>query len=565
MLIKDRQRLDHLIADLSKLISEKKTELFALNRNITLDTQYWIEEDYETVKSYLESYTMYHRPIELINRIKPKGKILIILSYNEPFILSIIPVLNALVIGNDVTLKPSQEAEDFTKIIWQKSGLAEKYGLKLKIISPKTHEEVANFIQSVRAVYFFGSYKVAQILAKICGEHYVEFYPEIETSDIKIFNKDSPSIKNDVLLTLRESFSHSGQICQRIQGIFVHKHLYNDYVKTLKRAFTELCQSEDLNKFIDKNYVSARTSLLKPLLSDIEKSKPVEVIKIEVLPLLVIKPKTKSEFVKNAYFLPVLWISSFDSEEELIKMLNLRKFFLGLNIQSNDNKFVDHIINNTKFTRYTVNTSHINIRPQENWGGSWPSGFSGYRDWIEHFSDGYIIIDLKNTFCPSEAALTPEFKVFKTIKLGTALKTAEDFRRALKKSGFRTTDWGNDILDNSVFAVVAEETEVDLVVVSVAEMGFRDRACRRDIYKKAQKLGLEICPPEVGPQLRLQYKNQPRDEWLLVAMEFITDSGGDLRGFSVGHDGLGLWLDGRYGGPGDFWRGHVRWVFVRRK
>lgn len=328
-----------------------------------------------------------------MNKIKPKGKILVILSYNEPFILSIIPILNALVVGNEVILKPSQEAENFTKIIWQESGLSEKYELKLQIISPKTHEEIADFIRGVRAVYFFGSYKVAQSLAKICGECYVEFYPEIETSDVKIFNKNSSDIKNDILLTLRESFSHSGQSCQRIQGIFVHKHLYDNYVQILKQEFIKLCHSKDLNKFINDQYVSARKNLLDLLRLDIEKSEPAEIIEIKDLPMLVIKPKMESEFAKNAYFLPVLWISPFNRGEELIKLLNSRKFFLGVNIQSDKDNFINQIINNTRFTRYTVNTSHANIRPKEGWGGSWPSGFSGYRSWIEHFSDGYTIID----------------------------------------------------------------------------------------------------------------------------------------------------------------------------
>jgi acyl-CoA reductase-like NAD-dependent aldehyde dehydrogenase len=393
MLIKNKQLLNDLIADLNQLIRKRKVELFRLNKKITLDTNYWISEDYKMVKSYLRNYTKNHYSVELVNKIKPKGKILVILSYNEPFILSIIPVLNALVVGNEVILKPSQKAENFAKIIWQKSGLSEKYGLKLQIISPKTHGEVADFIRSVRAVYFFGSYKVAQNLAKICGECYVEFYPEIETSDVKIFNKNSSDIKNDTLLTLRESFSHSGQSCQRIQGVFVQKNCYHEYVDILKEKFTKLCQSKDLNKFVDNSYVSVREAMVKLLLLDVDKSEADEVVKIKRLPLLVINPKQDSEFIKNAYFLPVLWIAPFDSKEQLIKILNLRKFLLGLNIQSYDNDFVKYIVSNTRFTRYTVNTTHINIRPQEGWGGSWPSGFSGYRSWIEHFSDGYTIID----------------------------------------------------------------------------------------------------------------------------------------------------------------------------
>ncbi|MDI6820891.1 MAG: aldehyde dehydrogenase family protein [Patescibacteria group bacterium] len=393
MLIKSKQKLANLITDLNKIIKKEKDELFRLNKKITLDTAYWIAEDYDTMKSYLKDYIKNLPALDTIDKIKPKGKILIILSYNEPFILSIIPVLNALIIGNEVILKPSQGAEDFAKIIWQKSGLAKKYGLKLQIISPETHKETEGLIREVRAVYFFGSFKVAQRLAKICGKCYAEFYPEIETADVKIFNKNLPDVKKDVLLTLRESLTHSGQSCQRIQGIFVHKNLYNDYIKVLKQKFISLCNSKDLYKFIDDQYILARKNLLDLLHADIEKSEPAEVVEVRTLPLLIIKPETESDLVKNAYFLPVLWTLPFESEERLIKILNSRKFFLGINIQSDNENFIKYIINNTRFTRYTVNSSHINIRPQEGWGGSWPSGFSGYRSWIEHFSDGCIIID----------------------------------------------------------------------------------------------------------------------------------------------------------------------------
>lgn len=159
----------------------------------------------------------------------------------------------------------------------------------------------------------------------------------------------------------------------------------------------------------------------------------------------------------------------------------------------------------------------------------------------------------------------PKFEVFKTIKLGTGLKSADDFRVALKDGGLRINGCASDILDMPAFTAVSQKTEVDLVVVSVAELGFKDGASRDDIYKRAEELGLEFCPPEVGPQLRLQFKDQPSGEWLLIGMEPITDSDGYLFVFFVGCDGSGLWLSGLYGRPGYFWYGYLRWVFLRRK
>lgn len=159
----------------------------------------------------------------------------------------------------------------------------------------------------------------------------------------------------------------------------------------------------------------------------------------------------------------------------------------------------------------------------------------------------------------------PSFKVWKTIKLGTGLKTADNFRRALKSAGCKISDWGNDILGKPAFTASETETDVHLVVVSVKEFGFKDGATRADIYKRAQELGLELCPAEVGPQLRLQYKDQPSGEWLLIGMEPITGSVGYLYVFDLERDDGELWLSGSNGDPDLFWNGNYRWVFLRRK
>jgi len=164
------------------------------------------------------------------------------------------------------------------------------------------------------------------------------------------------------------------------------------------------------------------------------------------------------------------------------------------------------------------------------------------------------------------AVPTPhEFSIWKTVKLGTGLKTADDFRTALKKGKNRISNWGNDILGKPAFTASETEMDVDLVNVSVADLdlGFKDGAYRRDIIAKALELGLQLCPAEVGPQLRLQYADQPKGEWLVIGMEPITDSGGHLNVFGVAHDRGGRWLYGSNGYPDPFWDADDRFVFVR--
>jgi hypothetical protein len=151
--------------------------------------------------------------------------------------------------------------------------------------------------------------------------------------------------------------------------------------------------------------------------------------------------------------------------------------------------------------------------------------------------------------------------VWKTIKLGTH-KTAADLKAAITSSDCRIADWADNLMKQAAFTLAAEETEVDLVVKSVADLGFTPATPYRTICVKAQVLGLALCPSEVGPQLRLQYLDQPKGEWLRVAMDPITGSGGSLGIFDVGRDGNGRWLDWSYGRPGSEWDPDYRFVFV---
>lgn len=156
-----------------------------------------------------------------------------------------------------------------------------------------------------------------------------------------------------------------------------------------------------------------------------------------------------------------------------------------------------------------------------------------------------------------------DFPTWKTVRLGTYPATA-DLRTALTSAGCSISNWASDILDKTTLAT--EETEVELVRILVAELGFKWGATRAQIYDRAREFGFDLCPAEVGPQLRQQYPDQPMGEWIRVGMEPITVSDGVLSVFHVACFGSGLWLRAGYGvNPGDRWGPGGRWVFVRRK
>jgi hypothetical protein len=122
----------------------------------------------------------------------------------------------------------------------------------------------------------------------------------------------------------------------------------------------------------------------------------------------------------------------------------------------------------------------------------------------------------------------------------------------------------DEAIGRPTFQFTKPNQELDPVVLSVAELGFpEDGASIGAIYARALSIGLELCPPDLGPVLRLNYLDQPRGEFLHVAMRPVALYSRELVHFSLGNDGARLLIVGGDAGPQVVLPGAVRFVFVR--
>jgi hypothetical protein len=140
------------------------------------------------------------------------------------------------------------------------------------------------------------------------------------------------------------------------------------------------------------------------------------------------------------------------------------------------------------------------------------------------------------------------------------LKTADDYRKALDKEGFKIEEsYAGYILDRMP---EEEKRPLDVVILSVSDLGFPRGATTEQIYERAKKLGLELCPAWVGPELRISYKDQPQGDWFRIGMEQISGAHGYPNVFDVGHYTDSLWLSADYALPQHEWHDSHRWAFV---
>lgn len=142
-------------------------------------------------------------------------------------------------------------------------------------------------------------------------------------------------------------------------------------------------------------------------------------------------------------------------------------------------------------------------------------------------------------------------------------KDSKQLQKEMLEQGDQITDWAKGMMNRRAFTT-SKEQQLELVEVSVKDLGFPQGATRKDIYERAQELGLEVVPAEVGPNLRLQYKDQPMGNYIAIGMEPIADSSGLPKLFNVDHDSDGRFLGSDIWLPGFHLNDSLRFVFSRR-
>ena len=158
----------------------------------------------------------------------------------------------------------------------------------------------------------------------------------------------------------------------------------------------------------------------------------------------------------------------------------------------------------------------------------------------------------------------PEKKIRRdSVEIGG--KSKEQLIAEMESSGINISDYAKSMMDNPDFTVGANREEAKLVRLMVADLGFKASATTDQIFERAQALGLELCPPDTGPNYRLKYKDQPLGEYVSIGMKQITDSGGSPDVFSLNRFDDGLWLGSSWAEPSRAWFPGDGFVFRVRK
>jgi len=166
--------------------------------------------------------------------------------------------------------------------------------------------------------------------------------------------------------------------------------------------------------------------------------------------------------------------------------------------------------------------------------------------------------------------------ITRTIEVGGITKL--QLNQKLQQHSILINEYGERLLSSEKFTTSDTKHSLITIELTVRDLGFPKGANTAQLYRRASELGLELCPLELGPFLRLEYLDQP--EGLLenpsqqnkapsgsitIASEIISESDYFPKGFYLRKINGVLWLRGYIADSLHVWNPDNHFVFCQTK
>ncbi|MDG5788438.1 helicase [Evansella sp. AB-P1] len=164
--------------------------------------------------------------------------------------------------------------------------------------------------------------------------------------------------------------------------------------------------------------------------------------------------------------------------------------------------------------------------------------------------------------------------VTRTLEVGGLTKS--QLIQIMQQQSISMNEYAKKLLSDDIFTTSDAKYSLQIVELTVEDLGFSDGATLPQIFKRANELGLELCPLELGPHLRLKYLDQPEGYLgnpsnqnqapygsITVASEIICKDDDFPKGFYLRKIGGVLWLRGYNADHLHVWNSSDHFIFCQ--
>jgi succinate-semialdehyde dehydrogenase/glutarate-semialdehyde dehydrogenase len=278
----------------------------------------------------------------------PVGVVGIVAPWNYPLTLSVSDAIPALMAGNAVVIKPDGQTP-FTALwgfkVLEEAGLPE--GL-VQVLTGSGAELGPHIIDGSDYVMFTGSTATGRTVAEQAGRNLIGASMELGGKNAMIVLPDA-NLTRAVDGAERALFSNAGQLCISIERLYVHEFIADEFTRRLQdkvrkmRLGTALDHSVDMGSLISQSQLDTVTAHVEDAVS-----KGAEVLAggrarpdigpYFYEPTLLGRVADGMTLFKDETFGPVVAVSRFRSEEEVVERANDSDYGLNLSLWTRDTR-----------------------------------------------------------------------------------------------------------------------------------------------------------------------------------------------------------------------------------
>jgi acyl-CoA reductase-like NAD-dependent aldehyde dehydrogenase len=175
---------------------------------------------------------------------KPMGVAAVISPWNGPFVLAVVPAIQALMAGNTVVIKPSSVTPMSGKLVEDLFRMAGLPDGVLSVLIGDSETGQALLEAQIDKVTFTGSVSVGRHVARTCAERLIPCTLELGGKDALIVCADA-NLDNAAGGAVAGSFVNTGQYCCGTERVYVVEAVADEFIEKVVERTSRLRQAAD--------------------------------------------------------------------------------------------------------------------------------------------------------------------------------------------------------------------------------------------------------------------------------------------------------------------------------
>ena len=336
---------------------------------------------------------------------EPYGTVLILNTWNYPFVLCFKPLVGALAAGNCCIVKPSEVSPATSKVLTDiiNTAFDKEYCVAIECGEEGTTELLK---ERFDFILYTGSSRVGRIVAHAAAEHLTPTVLELGGKSPCVVDK-SADIERSVTTLCWGKLLNSGQTCTSPDFIWVHEEVKEELIEALKNQIktffgTDIKNNPDFGRIINLKHFHRLQALMNE--GNIVFGGETDENQLFISPTIIDDVTWDSSIMQEEVFGPLFPIMTFTDLKEIVDELSRREKPLALYLYTTNKASEELIINNVSFGGGCVNATLMHmLNTNLPFGGVGNSGHGNYMGrWsIETFTHKKGILNRALTDDPS--------------------------------------------------------------------------------------------------------------------------------------------------------------------